>query len=194
MTATDAGFMRRAIAVALPRLGLTRPNPAVGCVLVAEGQVLAEAATGLGGRPHAEEQALALAGPAARGATAYVTLEPCGARSSGAVSCADRLIAAGVSRVVIACDDPSDLAAGQGLARLRAAGIVVETGLMADEAAVLSAGFLHRARTGRPLVGESVDGAGYETRLVRLPGESTEAALDRLGAQGFTRVWVPRRD
>lgn len=186
--------MRRAIAVALPRLGLTRPNPAVGCVLVAEGQVLAEAATGLGGRPHAEEQALALAGPAARGATAYVTLEPCGARSSGAVSCADRLIAAGVSRVVIACDDPSDLAAGQGLARLRAAGIVVETGLMADEAAVLSAGFLHRARTGRPLVGESVDGAGYETRLVRLPGESTEAALDRLGAQGFTRVWVPRRD
>jgi diaminohydroxyphosphoribosylaminopyrimidine deaminase/5-amino-6-(5-phosphoribosylamino)uracil reductase len=183
--------MRAAIALALPRLGATRPNPAVGCVLVRDGVVLAQAATGVGGRPHAEEQALDLAGVAARGAVAYVTLEPCGARSAGTAACADRLIAAGVSRVVIACDDPSDLAAGAGVARLRAAGIVVETGLLAQEAAVLSEGFLHRMRTGRPLVGESVDGAGYETRLALLPGESVTMALDRLGAEGFTRVWIP---
>jgi diaminohydroxyphosphoribosylaminopyrimidine deaminase/5-amino-6-(5-phosphoribosylamino)uracil reductase len=189
----DIGFMRRAIAVARPRLGRTRPNPAVGCVLVKDGAVLAEAATGEGGRPHAEEAALAVAGDTAWGATAYVTLEPCGFRSSGAPSCADRLLAAGVARVLIACDDPSDLAAGQGLARLRAASVAVETGLLAAEAFFLCEGFLHRIRTGRPLLGESLDGDGYEAPLQILPGETLDAALDRMGAEGFTRVWNPGR-
>lgn len=127
--------MRRAIEVALPHRGLTTPNPTVGCVLVQGGQLVAEAVTGVGGRPHAEEQALEIAGEAARGATAYVTLEPCGERSSGAPSCSELLVGAGVVRVVIACRDPHRLASDRGPERLRAAGIAVEIGLLADETA-----------------------------------------------------------
>jgi len=133
----DARWMRRAIELAAARVGATGDNPAVGCVIVSDGVVAGEAATGQGGRPHAEEQALDVAGAAARGATAYVTLEPCGERSSGAASCSERLARAGVRRVVIACDDPSVLAAGRGLERLHAAGVAVEVGLLADEAARL---------------------------------------------------------
>lgn len=188
----DADFMRRAIALARANLGRTRPNPVVGCVLVRDGQAIAEAATGEGGRPHAEEAALAAAGERARGGTAYVTLEPCGERTSGATSCADRLIAAGVVRVAIACEDPTAKAAGRGLERLRAAGIAVETGLLADEALALSEGFLHRERTGRPLVAESLDGEGFEARFAPEPGEAAETALIRLGAEGYTRLWVPK--
>jgi diaminohydroxyphosphoribosylaminopyrimidine deaminase/5-amino-6-(5-phosphoribosylamino)uracil reductase len=136
-----AVFMRRAIVLAAQNVGLTGDNPSVGCVLVKDGVVLAEAVTAPGGRPHAEEQALAAAGGAARGATAYVTLEPCGARSSGAPSCAQRLAEAGVVRVVVACEDPSTYASGQGDERLRAAGVAVETGLLADEAAYLYEGY-----------------------------------------------------
>lgn len=128
----DADFMTRAIAVALPNLGLTAPNPVVGCVIVRDGVILAEAATAPGGRPHAEEQALE--GVDARGATAYVTLEPCGARSSGTAPCSQRLVAAGVARVVYACEDPSPLASGQGYERLVEAGVIVERGLLAIEA------------------------------------------------------------
>jgi len=132
--------MRRAIALARPRVGLTAENPAVGCVLVKDGVVIAEAATAEGGRPHAEEQALAAAGAAAHGATAYVTLEPCGERSSGAPSCAERLARAGVIRVVFACDHPHDLSGGRGPQRLRDAGVRVEAGLLCGEAAALYAG------------------------------------------------------
>ena len=138
--------MRRAIAVARTTLGLTHPNPTVGCVLMKNGAVVREAATAPGGRPHAEEQALAAAGEAARGAVAYVTLEPCGARSSGAASCAQRLADAGVARVVVACEDPSPYASGQGLERLAQEGVPVETGLLADEAAELAADFIARLR------------------------------------------------
>ena len=134
---TDADAMRRAIGLARSHLGQTGDNPAVGCVIVRDGAVLGEAVTGLGGRPHAEEQALDRAGEAARGATAYVTLEPCGERSSGAPSCGERLVAAGVARVIIACEDASVLAAGRGLQRLRDAGIITELGLLGDEAAAL---------------------------------------------------------
>ena len=133
----DETFMRRAIALAAGNVGRTGPNPSVGCVLVKDGVVLAEAVTGEGGRPHAEEQAVAAAGPVVQGATAYVTLEPCGARSSGAASCAERLAGAGIVRVVVACTDASKFAAGQGETRLRAAGVVVETGLLAAEAEAL---------------------------------------------------------
>lgn len=145
----DWAFMRRAIAVARANHGLTAPNPSVGCVLVKDGAVLAEAATAPGGRPHAEEQALDAAGDAARGATAYLTLEPCGARSSGALSCAERLAGAGVVRTVVACDDPSPFASGRGTERLRAAGVAVELGLLVDEAAPLYAAWLdsHAAGT-----------------------------------------------
>jgi len=129
--------MAAALAVARRGLGNTWPNPAVGCVLVRDGAVVGRGWTQPGGRPHAETEALARAGEAARGATAYVTLEPCGARSSGAPSCAQRLIAAKVARVVVACLDSSPYASGQGAEQLRAAGVAVDTGVMVEEAAEL---------------------------------------------------------
>lgn len=138
--------MRRAIVLAQAGLGLTGDNPSVGCVIVRDSRVVGEGATGEGGRPHAEERALDQAGDQAAGAVAYVTLEPCGERSSGAASCGQRLAAAAVARVIIACEDASVLAAGQGSAQLRAAGVVVETGLLADEAQVLYADYRPRRR------------------------------------------------
>lgn len=138
---TGHAHMRRAIALATSRLGLTGDNPSVGCVIVQAGAVVGEAATAQGGRPHAEEQALSHAGAAARGGTAYVTLEPCGARSSGAASCASLLAAAGVAEVVIACEDPSRFASGQGIEALRAHGIAVRSGVLSNEAASLYAAY-----------------------------------------------------
>ena len=137
---TDAEWMARAVALARSRVGRTGASPAVGCVIVRDGRLLAEAATGEGGRPHAEEQALDRA--VARGATAYVTLEPCGERSSGALACSSLLMAAGIARVVVACADPSPMASGRGLARLRLTGVVVDTGIGAAEAAPLYADYL----------------------------------------------------
>lgn len=142
--AVDQRLMRRAIAIARARLGQTGDNPAVGCVIALGDVVLAEAATGAGGRPHAEEQALARAGDAARGATAYVSLEPCAERSTGAPSCSERLIAAGIARVVIAGFDPSPKASGRGEDRLRAAGVAVESGVLAAEAEPLYADYRRR--------------------------------------------------
>lgn len=143
---SDFDFMRRALSLALPGVGQTGDNPSVGCVIVKDGAVVGEGATAPGGRPHAEELALAAAGVNARGATAHVTLEPCAKRSTGAASCADRLIEAGIARVVIAASDPHPFAAGVGVERLRAAGIGVETGLLADEAEQLNADFHRRWR------------------------------------------------
>lgn len=131
---TDVVFMRRALDVAALGIGRAGENPSVGCVLVQDGALIAEARTADGGRPHAEELALAQAGERARGATVYVTLEPCAKRSSGAPSCADLLIAAGVARVVIAAADPHPFAAGVGVERLQAAGLSVESGVMEAEA------------------------------------------------------------
>jgi diaminohydroxyphosphoribosylaminopyrimidine deaminase/5-amino-6-(5-phosphoribosylamino)uracil reductase len=135
----DHDFMARAIALAAGRVGRTGENPAVGCVIASEGVVVGEAATGEGGRPHAEEQALDQAGAAARGATAYVTLEPCARRSAGGVSCSERLVAAGVTRVVVACADPSVYADGEGSRRLQEVGIITDHGLMRAEAEALYA-------------------------------------------------------
>ena len=145
--ARDLSHMRRAIALAQAQLGRTGDNPAVGCVIVSGGEVVGEAATAKGGRPHAEEQALILAGERARGAVAYVTLEPCGARSSGEPSCAERLVAAGVARVVVACEDPSPHASGRGFERLQAAGVEAARGVLADEAAPLYRDYLSRLAT-----------------------------------------------
>lgn len=139
--AADQLHMRRAIALAREHVGLTADNPSVGCVVVKDGEVVGEGVTGRGGRPHAEEQALDMAGERARDAIAYVTLEPCGARSSGAASCSQRLVMAGVAEVVIACEDASPFAAGQGAERLAAAGIAVRLGVLADEAAGLYADY-----------------------------------------------------
>lgn len=141
MTADDETWMRRAIGLARKNVGLTADNPSVGCVIVRDGEVLGEAATAPGGRPHAEEQALRSAGSGARGATAYVTLEPCGERSSGAPSCSELLVAAGVARVVVASGDSSPLASGRGVEGLREAGVFTELGVLADEAAELYVGY-----------------------------------------------------
>lgn len=144
MSGADEAYMRRAIALARVALGTTGDNPAVGCVIVKDGEVVGEAATAAGGRPHAEEQALDAAGERARGATVYVTLEPCGERSTGAPSCGERLARTGVARVFVACTDPSAYASGQGGERLAAAGVPVETGLLAGEAAELYADYAPR--------------------------------------------------
>ena len=130
----DLVHMRRAIALARTHVGLTGENPSVGCVLVKDGVIVGEGVTAEGGRPHAEEQAIEKAGDLARGAVAYVTLEPCGARSSGAASCSQRLVSAGVAEVVIACEDASPYASGQGAERLASAGVPLRLGVLADEA------------------------------------------------------------
>jgi pyrimidine deaminase RibD-like protein len=137
----DADFMRRALSLASPGVGLTGHNPSVGCVIVKDSVVVGEGATAEGGRPHAEEVALSQAAANAEGATAYVTLEPCAKRSSGAASCSDILVSSRIARVVIAADDPHPFAAGVGVERLRAAGVLVELGLMADEARAQNAAF-----------------------------------------------------
>jgi diaminohydroxyphosphoribosylaminopyrimidine deaminase/5-amino-6-(5-phosphoribosylamino)uracil reductase len=143
--------MRAALALARRGLGNVWPNPAVGCVIVKDGRIIGRGWTQPGGRPHAETEALARAGAAAEGATAYVTLEPC-AHHGKTPPCAEALIGAGVRRVVAALEDPDPRVAGRGVGRLRAAGIEVETGLCAAEAAELNAGFLRRIVSGRPLV------------------------------------------
>lgn len=133
--------MRRALELATPGVGRTGDNPSVGCVIVADGAIVGEGATGAGGRPHAEELALAAAGARAQGATAYVTLEPCAQRSSGGFSCSELFVGAGLARVVIATRDPHPYAAGAGLVRLYVAGIAAETGLLEAEARALNADF-----------------------------------------------------
>lgn len=148
---TDGEHMRAALALARRGLGSTWPNPSVGCVLVQDGRVVGRGTTAPGGRPHAEAVALVQAGDLARGAVAYVTLEPC-SHHGQTPPCADALAAAGVARVVVACGDPDLRVDGRGVAMLRAAGIEVVVGLMADEAQTLQAGFLTRVRLGRPMV------------------------------------------
>lgn len=136
----DSDFMRRALALASAGVGATGDNPSVGCVIVKDGAVIAQAATGAGGRPHAEE--LALRGIDARGATVFVTLEPCAKRSVSGIPCADLLAAAGVSRVVVAARDPHPFAAGAGIERMINAGVDVEVGLLEPAARAQLADFL----------------------------------------------------
>lgn len=166
----DQSHMGAALALARRGLGTCWPNPAVGCVIVRDGRVVGRAVTAPGGRPHAEPLALAMAGAASRGATAYVTLEPC-CHHGRTPPCTDALIAAGVARVVVAARDADPRVDGQGLARLREAGIVVEEGLLAAEAAEVNAGFFSRIRRGRPLVtlklASTLDG-----RIATATGES----------------------
>ena len=147
----DTEHMRAALALARRGLGNTWPNPSVGCVIVRDDRVVGRGTTAPGGRPHAERIALDAAGTAARGATVYVTLEPC-SHHGQTPPCADALIAAGVRRVVVACVDPFPAVDGAGLARLRAAGIEVVTGIREAEAVALQEGFFTRVNIGRPMV------------------------------------------
>ncbi len=154
MSDTDARegeHMRAALALARRGLGSVWPNPSVGCVLVQDGRVVGRGVTAPGGRPHAETIALASAGAQARGATAYVTLEPC-SHHGRTPPCAEALAAAGVARVVVACSDPDPRVDGAGIALLRAAGLEVVVGTLATEARLLQAGFLTRVGLGRPMV------------------------------------------
>ena len=143
--------MAAALALAQRALGRTAPNPAVGAVVVQAGEIVGKGATRPPGGPHAEVVALAEAGAAARGATLYVTLEPC-CHFGRTPPCTDAIVAAGVARCVVAVADPFPLVNGGGITRLRDAGIAVDLGLMEQEAVALNAGFFARVRTGRPLV------------------------------------------
>lgn len=150
-TAADHAHMAQALRLAERGLFTTQPNPRVGCVIVRGAVVIGQGFHARAGEPHAEVFALREAGDRARGATAYVTLEPC-AHHGRTPPCADALIRAGVARVVVAVGDPFDRVAGAGLARLRDAGIAVDLGVMADAARELNAGFFSRIERGRPFV------------------------------------------
>jgi diaminohydroxyphosphoribosylaminopyrimidine deaminase/5-amino-6-(5-phosphoribosylamino)uracil reductase len=147
----DRRFMRLALTLGRRGLGRTWPNPAVGAVVVKDGVIVGRGWTQPGGRPHAEPEALKRAGEAARGATLYVTLEPC-SHFGKSPPCADAIIAAGIARVVAAIEDPNPEVAGKGHAKLRAAGIAVDVGLFAEEAARDHAGHFRRVRDKRPHV------------------------------------------
>ncbi|MDR1463118.1 MAG: bifunctional diaminohydroxyphosphoribosylaminopyrimidine deaminase/5-amino-6-(5-phosphoribosylamino)uracil reductase RibD [Azoarcus sp.] len=147
--AADREAMARALVLARQGLATATPNPRVGCVIVRDGRTVGEGWHRRAGEPHAEVLALAAAGEAAKGATAYVTLEPC-AHFGRTPPCADALIAAGVARVVAAMEDPNPKVAGRGIARLRAAGLNVECGLLHDEAVELNPGFISRMSRQRP--------------------------------------------
>lgn len=150
-TADDYRYMARAIRLAELGRYTTQPNPLVGCVLVQEGAIVGEGAHRRAGEPHAERLALAQAGEKARGATAYVTLEPC-CHHGRTPPCSDGLIEAGIGRVVVAMRDPNPKVSGQGIAQLEAAGIPVTQGVMTDQAMDLNPGFISRMTRERPFV------------------------------------------
>ena len=149
---SDADWMAAAIALSQRGRPAAAPNPNVGCLLVADGRVVGRGWTQAGGRPHAEAMALAAAGDAARGATAYVTLEPCAHASPRGPACRDSLIAAGIARAVIAVQDPDPRTDGSGIARLQAAGIAVTSGILSDDARAAMAPWWTRQHESRPFV------------------------------------------
>ncbi len=179
----DADWM--AAAVALSRRGrpASAPNPNVGCLIVKQGRVIARGWTQAGGRPHAEAVALTAAGDAARGATAYVTLEPCAHTSPRGPACSDLLIAAGVARVVIAAQDPDPRTDGKGIARLQTAGVEVVFNMLLAEARAAMAPWWTRRADGRPFVtlklATSLDGC-----IARADGSSRWITGDRARAHG----------
>lgn len=150
-SAFDQQAMQRALDLAEHGLYTTDPNPRVGCVIARGHEIVGEGWHQRAGEPHAEVYALRAAGERARGATAYVTLEPCN-HHGRTPPCVDALLASGIARVVYAVHDPNPRVDGSGAARLAAAGVVTEQGLLAESAAALNAGFLQRMRTGRPFV------------------------------------------
>ncbi|WP_413734911.1 bifunctional diaminohydroxyphosphoribosylaminopyrimidine deaminase/5-amino-6-(5-phosphoribosylamino)uracil reductase RibD [Sodalis sp. RH21] len=166
----DELYMARALELARRGRFTTAPNPNVGCVIARAGRIVGEGYHQRAGEPHAEVHALRMAGENARGATAYVTLEPC-SHFGRTPPCCDALIAAGVARVVVAMQDPNPEVSGRGMYRLRQAGAVVEHGLMAGEAEALNPGFLKRMRTGFPFVQLKL-AASLDGRTAMASGES----------------------
>jgi len=179
----DADWMAAAIALSRRGRPTSAPNPNVGCLLVKDGRLVARGWTRLGGRPHGEAAALAAAGAAARGATAYVTLEPCAHASPRGPACSDVMIAAGVARVVIAVQDPDPRTDGAGIARLQAAGIEVLFNVLPAEARTAMAPWWTRHIEGRPFVtlklATSLDGC-----IARADGASRWITGDRARAHG----------
>jgi len=169
-SAADHQYMARALQLARRGLYTTDPNPRVGCVLVRDGAVVGEGFHARAGTPHAERHALAQAGERARGATAYVTLEPC-SHTGRTGPCADALIDAGVTRVVAAMEDPNPLVAGQGLQRLADAGIATAVGLLEAEARDLNPGFVSRMTRQRPYIRIKI-AASVDGRTAMANGES----------------------
>ncbi|EGD57874.1 diaminohydroxyphosphoribosylaminopyrimidine deaminase / 5-amino-6-(5-phosphoribosylamino)uracil reductase [Novosphingobium nitrogenifigens DSM 19370] len=204
---TDADWMRSAAALAARGRPLSRPNPAVGAVLVRENRVVGRGFTRAGGRPHAEAEALAMAGDATRGATLYVTLEPCAHVSPRGPACADLVVAARPARVVVGCTDPDPRTAGQGIARLRDAGIAVDL-IDCPAARASLAGYLRRTREGRPEVtlklATSLDGRialpSGESRWITGDAARAHAHAERARADailvggGTLRIDAPRLD
>ncbi|MBQ1556752.1 MAG: bifunctional diaminohydroxyphosphoribosylaminopyrimidine deaminase/5-amino-6-(5-phosphoribosylamino)uracil reductase RibD [Pseudomonas sp.] len=188
MSERDQFFMARALRLARKGLYSTHPNPRVGCVIVRDGEIVGEGWHARAGEPHAEVHALRQAGDKARGATAYVTLEPC-SHHGRTPPCADALVAAGVSRVVAAMPDPNPQVAGSGLLRLAQAGIEVASGVLESEARALNAGFIKRMESGLPFVrvksAMSLDGrtamASGESQWIT--GPAARAEVQRLRAQ-----------
>jgi diaminohydroxyphosphoribosylaminopyrimidine deaminase / 5-amino-6-(5-phosphoribosylamino)uracil reductase len=186
--AADRRFMELALALGRRGQGRTWPNPAVGAVVVKDGVIVGRGWTQPGGRPHAEPEALKRAGGAARGATLYATLEPC-SHFGKSPPCADAIIAAGIARVVSAIEDPNPEVAGQGHARMRAAGITVDIGLCAEQAAHDHAGHFRRVRDKRPHVilklavssDDKIGAAGGKS--VAITGEAARARVHLLRAQ-----------
>lgn len=184
----DAHYMARALELARQGLYSTHPNPRVGCVIVRDGQIVGEGWHVRAGEPHAEVHALRQAGELARGATAYVTLEPC-SHHGRTPPCADALVNAAVGRVVAAMQDPNPQVAGRGLQRLQDAGIAVSSGVLESEARALNKGFIKRMETGLPYVrvklAMSLDGrtamASGESQWIT--GPDARAAVQRLRAQ-----------
>jgi diaminohydroxyphosphoribosylaminopyrimidine deaminase/5-amino-6-(5-phosphoribosylamino)uracil reductase len=187
-TATDHRFMRLALALGRRGLGRTWPNPAVGALIVQDGEMVGRGWTQPGGRPHAEIEALRRAGATAHGATLYVTLEPC-SHHGKSPPCADAVIAAGIARVVSALEDPNPEVAGAGHARLRDAGIVLDIGIEATAAKRDHAGHIRRMREHRPQVmiklAISADGkaAGAGGKRVAITGEAVRNRVHLLRAQ-----------
>lgn len=186
--AADQRFMQLALTLGRRGLGRTWPNPAVGAVVVKDGVIVGRGWTQAGGRPHAEPEALKRAGEAARGATLYVTLEPC-SHFGKSPPCVDAVIASGIARVVSAIEDPNPEVAGQGHAKLRAAGIVVDVGLGSAEAARDHAGHFRRIRDQRPHVilklavsaDDKIATAGHKP--VAITGEAARTRVHLLRAQ-----------
>lgn len=190
----DEAFMRAALALARRGLGTTAPNPAVAALVVDETRdppiMLGRGVTAPSGRPHAEDLALRQAGEAARGATLYVTLEPCSRRSTRyfGPACTDLILSHGLARVVIAARDPSPFAAGEGTARLKQAGLAVTEAVLEPEAAALNAGHVLRVQKNRPFLriklAETADGfaATADRRPIAITGEAARAFVHRLRA------------
>lgn len=184
----DMRFMAAALDLARRGLGRVAPNPAVGALIVKDGAIIGRGATADGGRPHAEALGLAQAGADAKGATLYVTLEPC-SHQGKTPPCADALIAAGIARVVSSIDDPDPRVAGSGHARLRDAGVEVKTGVLAEEALRANLGHVLRVTQGRPMLtlklAETADGYVADARgapRLKITGKLTDARVHMLRA------------